>query len=610
MLTKLEIIANGQHSLTLPAEDLPITLLRNDFDLLTNNIAQMRPLAVTDTFEVPLRENRRIFEELKGQAITVDIKYNDIVLITGRMIEYSVDEQQEKVLITVTSSFKDVVDFMGNSILYLDVIDLSRWNYIVPETFDKSQSNELLKFGRYNPMDSDTGRIEYTPQNVADYCKPSINKLAFFKEVFRLAGWTANFDNWTATQKAECLLPTVPYTCSSWGFDLKGSYTIPASGSLKIPIVESKVMWNIVSDILGTPTAGAEIVGGNSIQVRQPNRLMSFKMKAQYSTTETFSIAIMDGTREMSWMQSLGDDTINYVSDNTNLQDGLDPLSLVLSNPNPYEITIDFTRFDFYNLFSIYETNQDDYLPPVGYMFPVADNFPKITVLEMYREFLARYQMAQKTADDIQEARYYFINDIFEQTFERVDTKPYQFWYGYTTLSDKITGLARINAIRYKGDLKRQCFFKVDIPSLPASAVYFESIFAHAEMERDWGAVQMPALQYKVKTVDNISYEYLEWKDITPMSAVYDETTGAMTFEDIQMTKIVAKYWNNIMTYLSGYDGYNPVVFKLKLRLFYYEYKDRFSQDKLFYYDTNSLLLGGTYDAINQIFEGTFLSVR
>lgn len=610
MLTKLEIIANGRYSLTLPAQDLPISLLRNDFDLLTNNIAQMRPLAVTDTFEIPLRENRKIFEELKGEEITVDIKYNDIILITGRMIEYSVDEQREVVLITVTSSFKDVVDFMGNSILYLDVIDLSRWNYIVPETFDKSRSNELLKFGHYNPMDSDTGRIEFTPQNVSDYCKPSLNKLAFFREVFRLAGWSANFDDWTPTQKAECLMPTVPYTCSSWGFDLRGTYTIPAGGSVKVPIAANQAMWNIISDVLGAPTPGAEIVAGNSLQVRQPNRLMSFKFKAQYATKETFSIALMDGAREMAWVQSLGDDTISYVSDNTNLADGLDPLSLVLSNPNPYEITIDFSRLDFYNLFSIYETNQDEFLPPAGYMFPVADNFPKLTALEMYREFLARYQMAQRTEDDLQEARYYFINDVFEKTFDRVDTKPYQFWQGYTSLSDKIAGLARINAIRYKGDTKRQRFFRVDIPSLPASGIYFESLFAHGETERDWGAVQMPALQYKVKTVDNVPYEYLEWKDITPMSAVYNEATGAMTFDDLQMTKIVAKYWNNIVTYLSSYDGYNPVVFKLKLRLFYYEYKTKFSQDNLFYYDTNSILLGGTYDAINQIFEGTFLSVR
>lgn len=610
MLSKLELIVNGTYSLWLPAEGLDISLLKNEFNLLTNNVAENRPLSITETFEIPLDENRRVFDELKGQDKTCELRYNDVVLIAGPISEYSVDEQRKKILVTITSAFKSVVDYMGDNVLYLDKINLSRWNFIVG-TFDKALSNGLLRFGYYNPMDNNTGKIEFNQSNIDDYCKPSINLLAYFQEVFRLNGWSANWDAWTDKQRKTALLPTTAYQCSSFGFSLPGKYTIPANGELVLPLSEDNVAWNIVKDILGTPTPGAEIVSPGVVQVRQPNRLMSFKVKALYQSVEAFNIILREGANEMAFLQSLGDSAISYITDSTNLQEGLDPLSLVLVNPNQYDITVDFSTLDFYNLFSVYETNQDDFLSPQGYMFPVADNFPHLTALEVYREFLTLFQMAQTADDGLQEVDYYLINDIPDKNFERVDVNPFLFWNGYTILSDKINGLAKLNAIRYKADTKRSRYFRVDIAPLPASATYFESIFAHGETVRSWGAVSIPALKYKVKTVnDGISVEYLEFSEVPPQLGYFDEGSGAMLFKPLHITRIAEEYWSHLLTYLSSFDGYNPVVFKLKLRLYYYQYLQLFGQRNLFYYDSNALLIEGAYDVINQTFEGTFISLR
>lgn len=610
MLSKLELIINGAHSLWLPADGLDISLLKNEFNLLTNNTAENRPLSISETFEIPLDENRRVFDELKGQKNTCELRYNDVVLIAGPISEYSVDEQRKVVLVTITSSFKDVVDYMGDNVLYLDKIDLSRWNYIVG-AFDKAQSNDLLKFGYYNPMDNNTGAIEFNQSNIDDYCKPSINLLAYFREVFDANGWSANWDAWTEKQRQTVILPTTAYMCSSWGFRVPGQYTIPANGEVVLPLSNNTVAWNITKNVSGVPTPGAEIITPGVVQVRQPNRLMSFKVKALYQSVEAFNIVLREGANEMAFLQSLGDSAISYTTDSTNLQDGLDPLSLVLVNPNPHPITIDFSTLDFYNLFSVYETNQDDFIEPQGFMFSVADNYPHLTALEVYREFLTLFQMAQTADDGLAEVDYYFINDIPDKGFERVDVNPYLFWNGYTILSDKINGLAKLNAIRYRADTKRARYFRVDVAPLPASATYFESIFAHGETVRSWGAVSIPALKYKVKTVDDgISVEYLEYSEPPPQLALYDDVSGAMVFEPLHITRIVEEYWSRLLTFLSSFDGYNPVIFKLKLRLYYYQYLQLFGQRNLFFYDSDALLLDGAYDVIDQTFEGTFVSLR
>lgn len=95
MLSKLELIINGQYQLYLPAEGITISLLSNEFNLLTNNTAENRPLSITETFEIPLTENRHVFEQLRGEDKYAELKYNDITLIAGPVFEYSADEQKK-----------------------------------------------------------------------------------------------------------------------------------------------------------------------------------------------------------------------------------------------------------------------------------------------------------------------------------------------------------------------------------------------------------------------------------------------------------------------------------------------------------------------------------
>lgn len=761
MNVRIEIRVNGLYSLYIPAEGIDIRLKRNEFDLLTNSTAENRPLYITQTFELPLDENRHIFDRLKGLPKTCQLLFNDTVVMSGYLFEYSVDEQRKVVLVTVTSAFKEMVDYLGDNVLYLDKIDLSRWDYLIPETFSASQSNDLLKFGYYNPMDTNTGAIEFNPSNINDFCKPSLNLAGYFREAFRLNGWTANWDAWTDKMKAVCLMPTTAYTCSSWCFSTSGKITVPAGGTALVELSSSTQKWNITSfirtsllrrdmspmslsgwsayggsaydpiiedgairctynaqagssyyggiysssmnftpgsrlrmtfmakasandsvvvtgfnldsgalygrvDVIlssewkkytievtnnyavnvnkvhfyplyntaqqgyyyikdvvveeGHSVPGAEILSGNRIQCRQPNRLTSFKLKALYKCPDAFDFVIREGANEMAFIPSLGDERVSYVTDNVNLKEGLDPLSVILSNPNPYDIEIDFSGLTFQNLFSIYETNEDEYLAPAGYMFPVAENYPKLTPLEIYREICTLFQMAQTSEDEVRHADFYFINDIPAKGYTKVDVNPYLFWNGFEILSDDIEGLAKINAIRYKDDKKRQRYFRADISSLPSNGVYFESVFAHAETNNGWNAAQIPALKYKVKSVQetitvggeqieiSTSFEYLEYSDVTPQIGYYDGEK--MTFQPLHITTIVNEYWGRFLAFLSSSEGYNPVVYQLKLRLSYYQYVQLFAQRNLFYYLSDCMQLEGEYDVLNQTFTGTFISLR
>ena len=612
MLSKLELIINGQYQLYLPAEGITISLLSNEFNLLTNNTAENRPLSITETFEIPLTENRHVFEQLRGEDKYAELKYNDITLIAGPVFEYSADEQKKVILLTITSGFKAMVDAMGDNVFYLDTIDLSRYNYIVSTFGAPSGVATPLRWGKYNPMDTTTGTIELNDSNVRDFCKPSLNLLDYFKELFQRNGWDARWDKWTDLQKKVCLMPTVPYTVSSFGFKWtkNGKYSIPLQPN------EDRLLTLDASTLNYNLKGGCDIQAQNRVQPRYPARNMAFRLKAQYTSPDAFELTLFEGTNEIAFVQALGDTKINYITDWINTKEGIDPLTLQISNPHNYEITIEFDIFELYNLVTVYETNEDTYLDPVGLMFPVAENFPQLTPLEIYREFLTLFQMAQTSEDSLKEVDYYFINDIPNKSFERVDVNPYLLWDGYTILSDKINGLAKLNAIRYHNDLKKQRYFKVDIAPLPASGTYFESLFAAAPINKLWACACIPALQYKVKSItpagatEAIPFEYLEWHDVSPQLAYYDETTQSMHFEEMKMPNIVAKYWANWLTFLSSFDGYTPTVYELSLRLYYYQWKQLFGQRNLFYYLSNALLIEGKYDAIEQQFTGTFLSLR
>ena len=562
MLSKLELIINGQYQLYLPAEGITISLLSNEFNLLTNNTAENRPLSITETFEIPLTENRHVFEQLRGEDKYAELKYNDITLIAGPVFEYSADEQKKVILLTITSGFKAMVDAMGDNVFYLDTIDLSRYNYIVSTFGAPSGVATPLRWGKYNPMDTTTGTIELNDSNVRDFCKPSLNLLDYFKELFQRNGWDARWDKWTDLQKKVCLMPTVPYTVSSFGF----KWTKNGKYSITLQPNEDRLLTLDASTLNYNLKGGCDIQAQNRVQPRYPARNMAFRLKAQYTSPDAFELTLFEGTNEIAFVQALGDTKINYITDWINTKEGIDPLTLQISNPHNYEITIEFDIFELYNLVTVYETNEDTYLDPVGLMFPVAENFPQLTPLEIYREFLTLFQMAQTSEDSLKEVDYYFINDIPNK--------------------------------------------------LPASGTYFESLFAAAPINKLWACACVPALQYKVKSItpagatEAIPFEYLEWHDVSPQLAYYDETTQSMQFEEMKMPNIVAKYWANWLTFLSSFDGYTPTVYELSLRLYYYQWKQLFGQRNLFYYLSNALLIEGKYDVIEQQFTGTFLSLR
>ena len=216
MRIKLDIIINGDIHLYLPAEGINIQVQRNEYNLLTTDRAQARPLYITQTFNLPLDGNLQIFQNLEGVEKKCQLLYNDVIVIYGNLVEYSIDNQQRVITVSIVSAFKDMVDYMGDNVLYLDKIDLEEYNYIVPEEFNASLDTDMLSFGYYNPMDTNTGQLQFSQSNINDFCKPSLNILSYFKKIFQINKWDADWDSLPDGFKNLRLLPTEPYRCASF----------------------------------------------------------------------------------------------------------------------------------------------------------------------------------------------------------------------------------------------------------------------------------------------------------------------------------------------------------------------------------------------------------
>lgn len=719
MRIKLDIIINGYIHLNLPVEGINITLKRNEFNLLTTNKAETRPLYITQTFDLPLEGNLHFFQELEGQEKLCQLLYNDVIQIYGKIIEYSVDNQKGTIQVSIVSRFKDVVDYMGDNVLFLDKIDLEPYNFMVPTRFVPSDSNELLKKGYYNPMDTNTGQIELSTSNIDGFCKPSLNILEYFKQLFALNKWTANWEDLPPITEQICLTPTVPYRCASFVIgqddvtlqvqpgkkiylDLQESNCIFNSnvGGIKAidypspqpptgtPLLANPFIFNMApvgctvspTQIVGngegsgvlaismnTDAAGIaaiqehlntnlyfkgyirsdipcavnmivfttddmneEIVGsletgpteqefsfqgqiktsvftsygvglssyveGNnatityrdfniylpdgtrvatlldnvevpiySVQVRDPNRLQAFKLKMLYTCPDPINIGIEEQGQEdrLLNIQSLGDSVLNQISDSINTKEGLSPLSVFIENPGLETVTVSIKKWRFYNLFNIYETNQDAYISPAGYYFPVADNFPEVTPLELYREMLILLQTGQRTNDVTRTVEFYQINDIFNKQQEVINLAKYIYWNGYETVGTP-SGLAKLNVIRYKDDVKRQQYFKINLPQLPANSVYFNSLFAHSELNNAWGALTIPALKYKVKKQNDVTVEYLDWSDTDPIIGLYTTSEQNILQQSGNFGNTVPSVWNAVPAKTSidtenRYNGFNSL---------------------------------------------------
>lgn len=614
-LTEIDILVNDQYFLYIPADGIDLVLIRNEFNLLTNDVASMRPMYITQQFELPIDRNIEIFAELKNKEKVFQLMYNRITLMTGSIVDYSTDEQKRIMLVSISSRFKDMIDFLGNNILYLDVIDLYDYNMYVPTNWTANDSNDLIKWGYYNPMNTDTGQLVKDVDNIRQYCKPSLHILTYLRLCFGKAGWTFDESNIPNEWYNLVLAPTTKYQVTSFLVDFSDyeSVTTPPSAGSRLDVI-GRMPVNVT--IEGQPSVSNT---NDTITLLYPNRLHYFKIKGRVKSKDTFYVNLREigiDTPLIQWQYIGGGEWESFaqLSDSVNTKEGLNPLYLELYNPNIDPITIEIEQLLLHDLIPIYETNQDDLLNPDEYYYSIADNIPQITPLELYRQLLVLFQMTQQTNDITKEVYYYYVNDVFSKS-DPVDTNKNVFWNGYESLGDSIDGLARNNVIRYKNDNKRQKAFNINLPQLPSNNVYFESIFAHGEHNTAWNALTIPALNYKVKVVNNVSIEYLEWKDVSPMLANYvstnDNSIGAkLTFDGLSINSLTSNYWNRILNFMSSTNLQTPAVFKLKMRVNYYDYVQNFGQNNLFLYKKNAIMVHGEYNVLDRELTAIFISIQ
>lgn len=611
-LTEIDILVNGEYYLYLPADGIDLVLVRNEFNLLTSDIASMRPMYITQQFELPIDRNIDIFNTLRDQEKTFELMYNRVTILTGGIIDFSTDEQKRVMLVSISSRFKDVIDYLGNNVLYLDAIDLYNYNVYMPDDWVKPIDNDLVAWGAYNPVNSDTGQLMVSNSAAQQYCKPSLKVLQYLRFAFQNVGWTFD-ETLIPTEWYDLVLaPTTKYQVTSFLVDASdvGKINLAPGQSIQIP-VDNRIKVNVT--IEGQPSVSSS---SNTIQLLSPNRLHYFKIKGKVRSENTFYINLRESnisTALIQWQYISGGNWESFIqlSDSVNTKEGLNPLYLEIHNPNIDPISVEVEKLLWHDLIPIYETNQDELLNPGGYYYSIADNVPEITPLELYRQLLVLFQIAQKTDDVTKTVYFYYINDIFKER-ETIDTNQYVFWNGYESMGDSIEGLARNNVIRYKNDKKRQKAFNINLPQLPSNNIYFESIFAHGEHNSLWDSVTIPGLSYKVKVVNNISIEYLEWKDVPPMLARYIVTGNdkRLVFDGLTINDLTSNYWGNILNFMSSTKLQTPSVFKLRMRINYYDYLQNFGQNNLFFYKNNAIMVHGEYNVLDKELTATFISIQ
>lgn len=617
--TEIDILVNGQYYLYLPADGIDLVLVRNEYNLLTNDIASMRPMYITQQFEIPLDKNIDIFKMLKNKEKTFELQYNRITIMIGSLKDYSMDEQKRVMLVSISSKFKDVIDFLGNNILYLDFISLKRYNMYVPDNWTTADNNDIVKWAYYNPMNTETGQLVKSDSNIRQYCKPSFHILNFFRECFKMIGWTFNESKLPESWNNLVLAPTTKYLVTSFVFDASNIGVFTIDPNRPEPISTTNVIRRKVNvTISGQPSVVWGEGSNKYIRLVAPNRLQYFKIQGRIKSDVPLYVRLMEKgvtTPLIEWQYlDIGNfESFSQISDSVNTKEGLNPIYLEIAAVADDFVKAEGTELMLYNLIPIYETNQDSLLDPAGYYFSVSDNIPKIVPLELYRELLVLFQISQKSDDTIQNVDYYYINDVLKK-IDVVDTNKFVFWNGYESLGDSIEGLARSNIIRYKNDKNRQKTFQIKLPQLPSNNTYFESMFSHGENNNAWKALTVPALNYKVKMVNNISVEYLDWQDINVMLANYvedDSAIGAhLTFDGLTINDLTSKYWTDIISFMSSSELQTPAVFKLKMRMNYYEYINNFGQNNLFLYKNNAVMIRGQYNVLDKELEATFISVQ
>ena len=159
MLYKIEVIVNNIYSLALPVDGITLKLVKNEFNLLTTEAASARPLSYAQSFEIPYNKNKVIFSKMikRGNNFAT-VRYNGVDIISGPIFDFSANKDKDTILISIASSFKNVVDFLGDNILYLDKVNLTEENILnnfelkeqtisfeLRELWDLFNENEVIK---------------------------------------------------------------------------------------------------------------------------------------------------------------------------------------------------------------------------------------------------------------------------------------------------------------------------------------------------------------------------------------------------------------------------------------------------------------------------------
>jgi len=83
-----------------------------------------------------------------------------------------------------------------------------------------------------------------------------------------------------------------------------------------------------------------------------------------------------------------------------------------------------------------------------------------------------------------------------------------------------------------------------------------------------------------------------------------------MNFSKISLGNIIKEFWRNLITYMTSTDTVNPTMYELEIKAYIYEFLEELQQRKLFFYQSNAILIGGSYDVMGQKFTGRFLSLQ
>lgn len=594
----VKILIDARKELKTEFNQPEIKIIENEFNLLTNDINSFRPITFVDTFQVPYNENKEVLESITTDSFC-EIFANEILVFSGKIDGFSINEQKNQLLVNIVTIGKDLIDSLGDNVYYMD--KGAEFSIpIVVQSPDSLNNTDLIKFGKYHPMDSTTGSLNESQDIYDDYLRPSINIVEYFKQVCSSLGWSANWDFFNNQKNGVnandiVKLPTTDYFVSNWGFNISNqNITVPAQGSFKIDLNASNLTYEVDNSL--------EFNGGK-VQIRQPSRDFKIKLKCEFETDSPFDFVVITDTETLLERNvDYGDDKVRYYSDYINISEGVDPFELIVVNNSFQDININIKDLEIRNLFSVIETEGYSQLDPIGNYYFLSDNNEDVTVIDLLKDFLVLTQTAFTIDVSTNNLDFYSLNDVFSGFYGISGIDEYVVYNSFESIGDKIDGLARSNSIQYKDDTKKKRFFKVNSISLPSNGVYYESIYDSPINNNPWGNVS------SVPNLVVFDNNKLKYEEIGMMIGVYNSTNNNIESKGVDVNNMVSNYWDNLINFLNDRDGKSPYVFSLRLSLPLLKYRKIIKQRFLFQYKgKDSILIDGSYNLKTNIFTGVFI---